>query len=160
MRRRPWWGRGGEGRIIRRLRRLTPFGAARRLRRLRVLSPPGGGSSRTLDELLTHTHFPGVVLKPLGHLSGGNWRRPDQPHPGTRVRCCRCSLPGLTGFTTCRREGTGGVTIVAGRIVASGWGMWQVTVPAHLVSRYTPLETTSEPDTLGGISRTRWRRAR
>ena len=37
-----------------------------------------------------------------------------QPHPGTRVRCCRCSLPGLTGFTTCRREGTGGVTIVAG----------------------------------------------
>ena len=79
------------------------------------------------DELLTHTHFPGVLLKPLGHLSGGNWRRPDQPHPGTRVRCCRCSLPGLTGFTTCRREGTGGVTIVAGRIVASGWGMWQVT---------------------------------
>ena len=24
---------------------------------------------RTLDELLTHTHFPGVLLKPLGHLS-------------------------------------------------------------------------------------------
>ena len=24
---------------------------------------------RTLDELLTHTHFPGVRLRPLGHLS-------------------------------------------------------------------------------------------
>ena len=60
---------GGEGGIIRRLRRLTPFGAARRLRRLRVLSPPDGGSSRILDELLTHTHFPSVLLKPLGHLS-------------------------------------------------------------------------------------------
>ena len=85
----------------------------------------GEGGIRTLDELLTHTHFPGVLLKPLGHLSGGNWRRPDQPHPGTRVRCCRCSLPGLTGFTTCRCEGTGGVTIVAGRIVARARGMWK-----------------------------------
>jgi hypothetical protein len=33
---------------------------------------------------------------------GGN---PCPPHPGARVHCCRCSLPGLTGFTTCRREG-------------------------------------------------------
>ena len=32
---------------------------------------------------------------------------PNQPHPGTRVRCYRCSLPGLAGFTTCRCEGTG-----------------------------------------------------
>ena len=31
---------------------------------------------------------------------------PHQPHPGTRVRRCRCSLPGLTGFTTWRCEGT------------------------------------------------------
>ena len=23
----------------------------------------------------------------------------DQPHPGTRTGRCRCSLPGLTGFT-------------------------------------------------------------
>ena len=23
----------------------------------------------------------------------------DQPHPGTRAGRCRCSLPGLTGFT-------------------------------------------------------------
>ena len=53
-----------------------------------------------------------MLLQPLGHLSAGNWRRPDHPHPGTRVRCRRCSLPSLTGFTTCHREGTGGVTIV------------------------------------------------
>ena len=29
----------------------------------------GEGGIRTLDELLTHTHFPGVRLKPLGHLT-------------------------------------------------------------------------------------------
>ena len=29
----------------------------------------GEGGIRTLDELLTHTHFPGVLLKPLGRLS-------------------------------------------------------------------------------------------
>ncbi len=29
----------------------------------------GEGGIRTLDGLLTHTHFPGVLLKPLGHLS-------------------------------------------------------------------------------------------
>ncbi len=31
---------------------------------------------------------------------------PHQPHPGARIRCCGCSLPGLTGFTTYRRGGT------------------------------------------------------
>lgn len=32
----------------------------------------GGGETgiRTLDTLLTYTHFPGALLKPLGHLSG------------------------------------------------------------------------------------------
>ena len=30
----------------------------------------GEGGIRTLDRLLTYTHFPGVLLKPLGHLSG------------------------------------------------------------------------------------------
>ena len=29
----------------------------------------GEGGIRTLDTLLTYTHFPGVLLKPLGHLS-------------------------------------------------------------------------------------------
>ena len=28
---------------------------------------------RTLDTLLTHTHFPGVLLQPLGHLTVLNW---------------------------------------------------------------------------------------
>ncbi len=41
----------------------------------------------------------------------GLWRSPKgggpyQPHPGTRVNCCGCSLPGLTGFTIYRCEGT------------------------------------------------------
>ena len=33
--------------------------------------PETGGERgiRTLDTLLTYTHFPGVRLKPLGHLS-------------------------------------------------------------------------------------------
>ena len=43
-------------------------------------SSGGEGGIRTLDTLLTYTHFPGVRLQPLGHLSrkGGD---PDQPHP-------------------------------------------------------------------------------
>lgn len=31
---------------------------------------------------------------------------PRQRHPGARVCRCRCSLPGLTGLTACRRGGT------------------------------------------------------
>ena len=46
---------------------------------------------------------PSAARTPL-LVKGGN---PNQPHPGARVYCCRCSLPGLTGFTTYRREGTG-----------------------------------------------------
>ena len=46
---------------------------------------------------------PSAARTPL-LVKGGN---PNQPHPGARVCCCRCSLPGLTGFTTYRREGTG-----------------------------------------------------
>ena len=34
-----------------------------------------------------------------------------QPHPGARIRCDRCSLPGLTGLTTVRREGADTATI-------------------------------------------------
>ena len=30
----------------------------------------GEGGIRTLDTLLTYTHFPGVRLQPLGHLTG------------------------------------------------------------------------------------------
>ena len=30
----------------------------------------GEGGIRTLDTLLTYTHFPGVLLQPLGHLTG------------------------------------------------------------------------------------------
>ena len=57
---------------------------------------------------------PSAARTPLRRLEATH-----QPHPGARVRCCRCSLPGLTGFTTCRREGTGGVTIVCLAAVAS-----------------------------------------
>ncbi len=31
----------------------------------------GEGGIRTLGTLLTYTHFPGVLLRPLGHLSLG-----------------------------------------------------------------------------------------
>ena len=31
--------------------------------------------------------------------------------PGTRIHCCRCSLPGLAGFTISRREEIGRATI-------------------------------------------------
>ncbi len=39
---------------------------------------------------------------------GGN---PHPLNPGTRIRRCRCSLPGLTGFTAYRRGGLMRVTI-------------------------------------------------
>ena len=42
---------------------------------------------------------------------GGSMEVAYQPHPGTRSRCDRCSLPGLTGLTTVRREGTDTATI-------------------------------------------------
>ena len=71
----------------------------------------GEGGIRTLDGRLTHTHFPGVLLRPLGHLSWGSVEVAYQPHPGTRIRCDRCSLPGLTGLTTVRRGGTDTATI-------------------------------------------------
>ncbi len=41
------------------------------------------------------------------HHGGG----PRQPHPGTRCHRCGCSLPGLTGFTVDRCEGTDGATM-------------------------------------------------
>ena len=52
---------------------------------------------------VTYTHFPGVLLRPLGHLSV------EATHPATpnaRVRRYRCSLPGLAEFTAYRRLGT------------------------------------------------------
>ena len=33
---------------------------------------------RTLDTLLTYTHFPGALLKPLGHLSGIGCKQPSK----------------------------------------------------------------------------------
>ena len=37
---------------------------------IRILEKNGGEEGiRTLDTLLTYTHFPGVRLQPLGHLS-------------------------------------------------------------------------------------------
>ncbi len=36
----------------------------------RLFGIGGEGGIRTLDTLLTYTHFPGVLLQPLGHLSG------------------------------------------------------------------------------------------
>ena len=46
-----------------------------------------------------------------GRDGGRNWRPSRQPHPGTRVHCYRCSLPGLAGFTVCRCGGTSGSAI-------------------------------------------------
>ncbi len=36
----------------------------------------GDGGIRTLDGLLTHTHFPGERLRPLGHVSASWMARP------------------------------------------------------------------------------------
>ena len=36
----------------------------------------GAGGIRTLDTLLTYTHFPGERLRPLGHRSALLWNAP------------------------------------------------------------------------------------
>jgi len=41
------------------------------------------------------------------------WRRPRQPHPGTRIIHYRCFLPDLAGFADYRRGGTDGATITS-----------------------------------------------
>ena len=46
----------------------------------------GEGGIRTLDTLLTYTHFPGVRLQPLGHLS----QRPPEPKPVVIQAQTRC----------------------------------------------------------------------
>lgn len=46
---------------------------------------------------------PGQVETIARGMGGGS----HQPHPGARIHRCGCSLPGLTGFTASRREGTG-----------------------------------------------------
>ncbi len=56
------------------------------------------------------------------------WRRPKQPHLGTRVDNYRCSLPGLAGFTTYRCEGTARV--------ATNWRRGRDSNPRY-VSVYT-----------------------
>ena len=38
----------------------------------------GEGGIRTRDTLLTYTHFPGALLKPLGHLSGIGCKQPSK----------------------------------------------------------------------------------
>jgi len=47
-----------------------------------VLLFGGEGGVRTLDTLLTYTHFPGVRLQPLGHLT----KSFSKPHSSGRFR--------------------------------------------------------------------------
>src|SRR5699024_2693226 len=47
----------------------------------------------------------------MADSAGRKWRRPCQPHPGTRVFHYRCFLPDLAGFADYRRGGTNRATI-------------------------------------------------
>ena len=66
----------------------------------------GEGGIRTLGTLLTYTHFPGVLLQPLGHLSSNllfvpksqlnhPWRRNQLGHPRPRVRALKSHVKWL-----------------------------------------------------------------
>lgn len=55
----------------------------------------GGGGIRTHDTLIMHTHFPGVLLQPLGHSSkeAGSWSTPASTEregfePSIPLRVC------------------------------------------------------------------------
>ena len=66
-----WRARPADACARRTARRMSQWRAPKwaRFARLSGLVSGGEGGIRTLDELLTHTHFPGALLKPLGHLS-------------------------------------------------------------------------------------------
>lgn len=72
----------GRGRVAQRPRKPTPGTARSRRRRRREGSwevDGGQGGIRTL--VRSHeTHFPGVRLRPLGHLSAGELRGPLCKH--------------------------------------------------------------------------------
>ena len=53
----------------------------------------GEGGIRTLDTLLRYTHFPGVLFRPLRHLS-------EKERKGNTIRCLanKKAKPGLAGF--------------------------------------------------------------
>ncbi len=76
-------------------------------------------------------------------LEGGS---PHQPDFGARHRRYRCSLPGLTGFTTSRREGAD--TDCHGKEVADrqGFEPWN-TVRCYLLSKQAP--STARPPVRG-----------
>src|SRR6185437_13858092 len=60
----------------------------------------GQGGIRTLERLLTVTHFPGVRLKPLGHLSGSppaGGRRGEISRLGSKSKPGRFSVAGRSG---------------------------------------------------------------
>src|SRR6187551_1579062 len=67
---------------------------------------------------------------------------PHQPDFGARHRSYRCSLPGLTGFTTSRREGAD--TDCHGKDLADrqGFEPWN-TVRCYLLSKQAP--STARP---------------
>ena len=70
-----------------------------------VIKRFGEFTARTPDG--TQADFPRFTRE-----TGGE---PHQLHPGTRFHCCGCSLPGLTGFTAKRCEGTDAAAIEGGR---------------------------------------------
>ena len=53
----------------------------------------GAGGIRTLDTLLTYTHFPGVRLRPLGHRSAARLRN------GASLRACVTGKGGSLAVT-------------------------------------------------------------
>src|SRR6188768_1559279 len=83
------------------------------------------------------------------HTLGGS---PHQPDFGARHRRYRCSLPGLTGFTTSRREGAD--TDCHGKDLADrqGFEPWN-TVRCYLLSKQAP--STARPPVRNLLKRTR-----
>ena len=81
---------------------------------------PGAETSRQINEMLDFIGGEGGIrtldgLAPIHTFQACSFSRSDtspkeaayQPCPGTRYQCCRCSLPGLTGFTPISSRGTG-----------------------------------------------------
>ena len=77
-----------------------------------TFSPKGRRGERTGRVRSCQSSATGCV--PVFGNAGSKWRRPRQPHPGTRIIHYRCFLPDLAEFADYRRGGTDGATMDVG----------------------------------------------
>ena len=102
----------------------------------------GAGGIRTLDTLLTYTHFPGERLRPLGHRSACLARERSVPkRAGFRKRCRRAMMRGMKDLLTTMVLGA----LVGGASPGAIAGTGPVQTASATPTSTTPASTTPAP---------------